>query len=110
MHRKVGIDCLIHFEGRSYSCPFPYVGDYVQVRGCVGKVQIFAGNRLIATHPRGTEKLLLIDPSHYEGKSIEGIASPEPLGRVTKVLLDCFDIPVEKRAIRACERASEVIE
>lgn len=45
VHRKVGIDCLIHFEGRSYSCPFPYVGDYVQVRGCVGKVQIFAGNR-----------------------------------------------------------------
>lgn len=59
---------------------------------------------------QGTEELLLIDPSHYEGGSTERVASPEPLGRVTKALLDCFDIPVEKRAIRAYERLSEVIE
>lgn len=107
--RKVGIDCLVQFEDHSYSVPFPYTGSYVQVRGCVGKVQIFFNSRLIATHPRGTKKLLLIDPSHYEGRSTEKVSAPEPLGKVGKALLDCWDIPVEKRAIRAYERLLRVI-
>jgi len=107
--RKVGIDCLISFEGHSYSCPFQYVGDYVHVRGCVGTVQIFKDGRLIATHPRGTKKLLLIDQSHYEGKSTERVASPQRLGKTVKTLLDCFDIPVEKRAIKVYEKLLEVM-
>jgi len=107
--RKVGIDCLVNFEAHSYSCPFQYAGDYVQVRGCVGKVQIFADGKLIATHPRGTKELLVIDQAHYEGEPTKRVANPERLGKVTKTLLDCFDLPVEKRAIKAYERVCEVM-
>ncbi|MCD6133727.1 MAG: IS21 family transposase [Deltaproteobacteria bacterium] len=108
VQRKVGIDCLVHFEGRSYSVPFQYVGDFVQVRGCVGEVQIYKNGKLIATHSRKTKKLLIIDQSHYEGKPTEKVTSPQMLGKVTKTLLGCFDVPVEKRAIRVYEKLCEV--
>ena len=103
--RKVHNDCLVNFEGRSYQ----YVGSFVQVRGCAGKVKIFKDQKLIATHPRHTERLLVIDQSHYEGKSTKDVASPEKLGRVTRALLECFDIPVEKRAVKVYEKLVEVI-
>ena len=108
VQRKVGIDCLVHFEGRSYSVPFQYVGNFVQVRGCVGEVQIYKNGKLIATHSRKTKKLLIIDQSHYEGKPTEKVTSPQMLGKVTKTLLGCFDVPVEKRAIRVYEKLCEV--
>lgn len=107
--RKVHNDCLVNFEGHSYSVPFQYVGSFVQVRGCAGKVKIFKDQKLIATHPRHTERLLVIDQSHYEGKSTKDVASPEKLGKVTRALLECFDIPVEKRAVKVYEKLVEVI-
>ena len=107
--RKVNPNCLIRFENHFYSCPFQYTGDYVEIRGYVGKVNIFKNGECIAVHPRRTERLLVIDQSHYEGKATDKLATPTPLGKVTSLLLDCFDIPVEKRAIRVYEKVAEVM-
>jgi len=108
--RKVSCDCLIRFEAHFYSCPFVYTQDFVEVRGYVGKVKIFKDGECIAVHPRGTKRLLVIDQAHYEGKATKKVARPTPLGKVTSLLLDCFDIPVERRAIQAYERVAEVME
>lgn len=75
----------------------------------MGKVNIFKNGECIAVHPRRTERLLVIDQSHYEGKATDKLATPTPLGKVTSLLLDCFDVPVEKRAIRVYERVAEVM-
>ncbi len=106
--RKVSLDCLIRFEAHFYSCPFVYTQDFVEVRGYVGKVKIFKDGECIAVHPRGTKRVLVIDQSHYEGKATKKVARPTPLGKVTSLLLDCFDIPVERRAIQAYERVAGV--
>jgi len=108
--RKVNIDCLTNFEGHSYSVPFQYTRDYVEVRGYPGEVRIFKEGVPIASHPRGTEYLLVIDQSHYEGASTKKVASPEPLGKMTKTLLSFFEVPVEKRAISCYEKLLEVVE
>lgn len=107
--RKVNLDCLVRFEAHSYSCPFVYTQDFVEVRGYLGKVKIFKDGQCIAVHPRGTKRLLVIDQAHYEGEATEKVARPTPLGKVTSLLLDCFDIPVERRAIQAYERVAEVM-
>jgi len=63
----------------------------------------------MAVHPRGTKELLVIDQAHYEGEATERVTRPTPLGKITSLLLNCFDIPVERRAIQAYERVAEVI-
>ena len=40
--RRVGADCTVAFEGRTYSVPFALVGQRVEVRGCARHVQILA--------------------------------------------------------------------
>jgi len=72
------------------------------------KVQILKDGKLIAVDPRHTKKLLVIDQDHYEGKPTKRVAPPERLGKTVKTLLDCFDVPVEKRAIKVYERLLEV--
>jgi len=107
--RKVSLDCLVRFEAHFYSCPFIYTGDYIEVRGCPGKVKIFKDGKCIAVHPRGTKRLLVINQAHYEGQSTERVARPTPLGKITSLLLNCFEIPVERRAVEAYERVAGVI-
>jgi len=107
--RKVSLDCLVRFEAHFYSCPFVYTQDFVEVRGCPGKVKIFKDGECIAVHPRGTKRLLVINQAHYEGKATEKVTRPTPLGKITSLLLNCFDIPVERRAIEVYERVAEVI-
>jgi len=109
VRRKVGIDCLVSFEGHYYSVPFRYVGEYVEVRGCPGIVKILKNGMLLTTHPRHTETLLLINQDHYEGRATDMVVSPEPLGTVTKTLLSFVDMPVERRAIKAYEKLCEVM-
>lgn len=106
--REVGDDCLVSFEGRRYSVPFAFMRRRVEVRGGAYAVNIFSDGRLIATHPRGTRKRLLIDQRHYEGSPSHTVARPAPLGKLTKEILRLWDIPVEKRNIDLYDRLLEV--
>jgi transposase len=80
--RVVSRDCLVSFEGRQYSVPFIHAGRQVQVRGAGERVQILADHRVIKAYPRGTQALLLIDQSDYEGESSERVVRPTPLGEL----------------------------
>lgn len=79
--REVSRDCLVSFEGRRYSVPFAWVGRLVDVRGTARDVVVRGGGEEIARHRRGTRALLLLDKSHYDGRSTDRVIRPTPLGR-----------------------------
>jgi hypothetical protein len=106
--RRVGIDALVSFEGRQYSVPFAYVGRTVEVRGCVGKAQILADNRVIAVHRRHTAERLLLDPAHYDGPATDRVLPPPPLGRMGQRLLELGREPVAHRSIDLYAQLLEV--
>lgn len=95
VRRKVSRDCLVHFEGRSYSVPFPYTGKTVSVRGCSGAVEIWYEGQLLKTYPRHTDCLQLIDQSCYEGENTEEVLAPSPLGEIGRqiVLQRSWEVP-----------------
>jgi transposase len=106
--RPVGDDALVHFEGRQYSVPFAHVGRLVELRGAAGVVQILAGASIIAEHPRHTERRLVIDPAHYEGRSTPTVIAPTPLGRLGQRLQALAAMPVERRPIDLYAALAEV--
>ena len=79
--RRVSRDCLVSFEGRRYSVPFAWAGQFVDVRRTARHVVVRVGGEEIARHPRGTRALVLLDDSHYEGASTDRVIRPTPLGR-----------------------------
>ncbi len=83
---RVGEDCLVNFEGRQYSVPFPFVQLVVEVRGLANHVQCLKGCQEVARHPRGTAARLVVDDAHYEGSSTERVVAPPPLGRMGRRL------------------------
>ena len=109
VRRKVSRDCLVHFEGHSYSVPFPYTGRTVSVRGCSGEVEIWHDGQLLKTYPRHTDCLQLIDQSCYEGESTGEVLAPIPLGEVGKriVLQRSWEAP--SRPIDRYSRYVEVV-
>jgi hypothetical protein len=106
--RRVGLDALVSFEGRQYSVPFAYIGRSVEVRGCVGKVQILADSAIIAVHRRHTPERLLIDPAHYDGPATERVIPPPPLGRMGKRLAQIAREGVAHRSIELYAELTEV--
>ena len=70
--RPVGRDGLVAFEGRQYSVPFRLVGETVEVRGIAGAVQVLKDCAVVACHPRGTERRLVIDQRNYDGQAANG--------------------------------------
>lgn len=99
VHRRVGNDCLVQFEGRSYSVPFAWMGQQVEVRGLAGWVQMLAGGGEIARHPRCTDCRILIDPSHYEGEATATVLPPQPLGRMGRRLEEIASMAPEVRPL-----------
>lgn len=97
--RVVGRDCLVSFEGRQYSVPFDLVGQRVEVRGGAGRVQVLAGARIVADHPRHTRELLVIEPAHFEGESTEAVIAPAPLGRMGRRLQEIWEMEPEQRPL-----------
>lgn len=95
--RTVGEDCMVAFEGRQYSVPFRHVGARVEVRGTAGEVQLFSGAEIVARHERGTERRVLIDPSHYDGEATDSLLPPMPLGRMGQILARLDNMPVQAR-------------
>lgn len=106
--RPVHRDCTVHFEQRQYTVPFEHVGRHVEVRGCAGKVQIVAANKVVREYPRRTEQRLLLDPSCYEGKSTERVIAPPPLGRMGRRLQEIYEMPVERRPLDLYVALAEV--
>lgn len=98
--RKVGIDCMVSFEGRQYSVPFALVSRMVEVRGGFdGRVRIIADGQIVADHPRNTSSLLVLDPKHFEGTDTPTVQAPTPLGRNRRCIQALVDEGVEQRAV-----------
>jgi transposase len=108
VERPVSTDCLVSFEGRSYTVPFGYADQVVEVRGCAGTVQILAGGGVVREYPRGTEERLLLDPTCYEGKATDRVLPPPPLGRMGRRLQEIAQMPVEERPIDLYAALAEV--
>jgi transposase len=115
VHRRVGRDSLVAFEGRQYSVPFRFIGRTIDVRGCAGRVEIYAGGDRIATFPRQTACRLLVDQAHYEGAADGRVASPVPLGYMARQIVapksweaaGSRDVSVAKRPIDHYQRLLE---
>jgi len=97
--RRVGLDATVRFEGRTYSAPFAYAQQEVEVRGCARVVQLWADGKVLAEHPRGTRSRLLIDPAHYEGPSTDTVQAPVPLGKMSRRLAEITAMVPERRPL-----------
>ena len=106
--RPVHKDCMVNFEGRSYSVPFQYVGRRVEVRGCRGTVQILADGKVLREHPRHTRRRILVDPSCYEGEATDRVLPPRPLGKMGRKLQEIYEMPVDQRPMNIYEAVAEV--
>ena len=104
----VAIDATVSFEGRTYSVPFRFAGQVVEVRGCAAAVQVWAEGEVVASHPRHTRGRIVIDPAHYEGPSTERVVAPVPLGRMGKRLQELWAMPPERRPIDYYAACAEV--
>lgn len=106
--RRVSEDCLVAFEGRSYSVPFALLGEMVEVRGCAEQVQILFGAGVVASHPRQTRCRLLLEPSHYDGEATETVLPPLPLGKMGKRLEEIYRLEPAKRPVDLYAALAEV--
>lgn len=106
--RRVGLDALVSFEGRQYSVPFAHVGRTVEVRGCVGSVQILAEGAIVAVHRRHTPERIVLDPAHYDGPATHRVLPPPPLGRMGQRLQQLAQEPVVHRSLDLYARLLEV--
>jgi len=97
--RGVKPDCTLAFEGHHYSVPFRFAGQRLEVHGCATTVQIWAEGQVVATHPRGTEQRVVLDPRHFEGEATEQVLAPPPLGRMGRRLAELAAMPVEQRPL-----------
>lgn len=97
--RRVGADCTIAFEGRTYSVPFRHLGQTVEVRGCARHVQILAGAGIVAAHARHTPERIVLDPAHFQGESTPEVIAPVPLGRMGARLAEIAALTPERRPL-----------
>ncbi len=106
--RRVGKDCTIGFEGRRYSTPFALLGELVEIRGCVLKVQILHGGQVVAEHPRNTPERIVIDPTHYEGEATSTVLPPTPLGKMGQRLQEISAMVPQQRPLDLYAALAEV--
>jgi transposase len=106
--RRVAIDATVSFEGRTYSVPFRFAGQVVEVRGCAAAVQVWADGEIVASHSRHTRARLVLDPAHYEGPSTERVMAPVPLGRMARRLQELGAMMPERRPIDFYAACAEV--
>lgn len=106
--RSVHRDCMVRFEDHSYAVPFRFVGTQVEVRGCAGKVQIWAEGRVIREYERHTAERILLDPTCYEGEATQRVLPPAPLGKMGRRLEEIYQMPVEQRPLDLYTALSEV--
>jgi hypothetical protein len=88
--------------------PFSLVGREVEIYGCAGEVEIRHQAVLVATHPRATPELLVLDPSHYEGEATASVLPPAPLGRMGRRLVELAALVPEQRPLDLYAALAEV--
>jgi len=106
--RTVAPDCTVGFEGRRYSVPFAWFDQRVEVHGCAQVVQVLAGGRVVAEHPRRGRERIVIDPRHYEGEATETVLAPVPLGRMGRRLAEIAALAPEQRPLDLYAALAEV--
>ena len=106
--RRVSREATLSFEGRTYSVPFRFADQVVEVRGCTATVQMWAEGAIVASHPRHTRWRLVIDPRHYEGTSTERVEAPVPLGRMGRRMQEILALAPERRPIDQYAAYAEV--
>jgi transposase len=106
--RTVRADCMVYFEGRYYPVPFSHVKEQVEVRGCLAKVQILAGGRIIRQYPRHTLERIIVDTSCYQGQATDRVLPPVPLGKMGTKLEQIYNLPVQARPIDLYAALAEV--
>ena len=106
--RRVGADCTVAFEGRTYSVPFALIGRRVEIRGGAHAVQILHEASVVATHPRGTPERVVLDPAHYEGPSTATVTAPVPLGRMGTRLAEIAAMAPQQRPMDLYAALAEV--
>ncbi len=106
--RRVGIDATVRFESRTYSVPFVYADQEIEVRGCTRTVQMWVHGQCIAEHPRRTRERIVIDPRHYEGPGDARVEAPVPLGRMGRRLQEIWMLAPERRPIDQYAALAEV--
>jgi transposase len=97
--RRVALDATVQFEGRTYSVPFRFAEQTVEVRGCATTIQVWAEGEVVASHPRGTRSRIVLDPAHYDGPSTDRVEAPVPLGRMGRKLQELWAMAPERRSI-----------
>jgi hypothetical protein len=97
--RRVAVDSTVQFEGRTYSVPFRFADQVVEVRGCASTVQVWTEGQIVASHARHTRSRILLDPAHYAGPDTERIQAPVPLGRMGRRLEEIAAMVPERRPI-----------
>lgn len=106
--RRVGPDCLIAFNSRQYSVPFPLVGQWVEARRCAETIQIVREAQIVAVHARSAPERVVIDPAHFEGESTGRVQAPVPLGRMGRRMMELAAEPVQYRSIELYHALAEV--
>jgi transposase len=103
-------DCRVHFEGRTYDIPFPYVGTTIEARGCALVVQFVdpSTGAIIRTYPRGTAERHLLDSTCYEGEATDRVLPPTPLGKMARKLDQISQMEVQMRSVDIYAALAEV--
>lgn len=98
---QVHKDCTVRFEGRTYTVPFRYLQQRLEVRGCADVVQIVDPQlgQIVQEYPRQTDARILIDQTCYEGDATPTVARPTPLGKVSVALQQMMEHPPHVRAM-----------
>jgi transposase len=107
-HRRVGKDATVQFENHTYSVPFSLFGQQVEVQGCGMTVQIWFDGKRVASHPRHTPHLVVIDETHYQGKATDTVLPPPPLGKMAKRIKELAQQSVHSRSMDFYQQLSEV--
>jgi transposase len=107
---QVHKDCTLRFEGRTYSVPFRYAYQSLEVRGCSGFLQFVDRQTgvIVKEYPRGTQERLLIDQACYEGES-DVLDAPRRLGKMARKLQEFAAEPIQLRSIDMYARLAEVV-
>lgn len=108
VERRVAPDCTLQFEGRSYSVPFQFLGQRVEVRGTAGHVEIFAAGHCIARHPRHSRSRIVLDETHFEGPATSTVLPPPPLGRMGRRLAEIAALAPQQRPLDLYAALAEV--
>jgi len=100
--RRVGRDAFVRWERAAYGVPWTWVGKDVQVQASETVVEIWAGDRRLAVHPRATRPgQHLVVPDQWKGlPGREGRPKPEP------VAVQVATIEVEQRSLAAYEQVA----